>query len=216
MAGQMIIVKIAGEEFGLLPERALYRFSNRTLMVADLHWGKAEVFQRSGVAVSSEVLISDLARLTRALAVTKAARLVVLGDLIHAPSGVTADVSRTVDAWRTQHADIAIELIRGNHDRRFTLPASWRIDVHDEALAENGFLLAHEPDSKSLLFVLGGHIHPVLRMKSGGDSLRLACFAIGNNSCLLPAFSEFTGGHEIKASEWLRLFLVTGEMVIEV
>ena len=212
----MIIVEISGEEFGLMPERALYRFSNRTLMVADLHWGKAEVFQRSGVAVSSEVLHSDLARLSRALQTSGAVRLVILGDLIHAPSGVTAEVSRTIDEWRARHSEIAIELIRGNHDRRFALPDSWRISVHDESLEENGFLLAHDPVSTSKLHVLGGHIHPVIKMKSGADSLRLACFAIGNNSSLLPAFSEFTGGAEIKHKDWLRLFVVTGEMVIEV
>ena len=212
-----IEVQINGEKFQLFAERAMYRMANQTLLVADLHWGKAEVFQRSGVAVSSEVLHSDLARLSRVLVKSGARRLVILGDLIHAPVGITDDVIRTVSEWRTRHLDLRMELIRGNHDRKFQLPESWAITVHDHSLDEDGFLLTHDaPPSRVKSHVLGGHIHPVIKMKSGGDSLRLPCFAIGKFNSLLPAFSEFTGGFEIKHRDWLRLFVVTDDAVIQV
>ena len=42
------------EYLHFLPEKALWREKDRVLMVADLHLGKAEVFQANGVPMPSD------------------------------------------------------------------------------------------------------------------------------------------------------------------
>ncbi len=210
-------IVIRGENLELLPERCVFLPSSRTLLAADLHWGKAEVFQRSGIAVSSKVLADDLQRLSRAIERTKPSELIILGDLIHAPVGITPEVVAAVSAWRDKHAGLKISLIRGNHDRRFILPEIWRIEVHDSPIERKPFLLAHDPPTEpGDLHVLSGHLHPVVRLTGGGDSLRLPCFAVGKTGSVLPAFSLFTGGLELKKRDWRQLFVVTDNSVIEV
>lgn len=212
-----VAIEIAGETFDLLPERALFRRKNRSLLVADLHWGKAEVFQRAGIAVSSQVLPDDLERLSSAIEKTGATRLIILGDLIHAPKGVTPDVTATVNAWREKHSQLEIDLIRGNHDRNFELPDSWRIQCHAEVLVEPPFFLTHDEIHNDEGFhLISGHIHPVVKLRGSGDSLRLPCFAISRGHTLLPAFSAFTGGQELRGREWKRIFVLTDNAVIEI
>jgi DNA ligase-associated metallophosphoesterase len=210
-------VEIRNETFELLPERCLFRLKTKTLLAADLHWGKAEVFQKAGVSISSRVLSDDLARLTRAFEKTGAQKLVVLGDLIHAPKGVTEEVVNEVARWRESHADVEILLIRGNHDRQFVLPQSWRIESVEGTITETPFLLTHDDViERNGLHQIAGHVHPVLTMRGAGDSLRLPCFAVGADSTLLPAFSAFTGGFEIRRNKWKQVFVVTDTSVIEV
>lgn len=210
-------IEVAGETLELLEERCLFRPSNRTLLAADLHWGKAEVFQKSGVAISSRVLLDDLARLSRALKKTQASKLIVLGDLIHAPMGITAEVIREIEIWREQNKTLEITLLRGNHDRKFVLPPSWRIESVDGTITDSPFLLTHDDVSERKgLHQISGHIHPVLTIRGAGDSLRLPCFATRKTSTLLPAFSAFTGGFEIKRNDWKHVFVVTDHAVIEV
>ena len=212
-----VLIVVAGETLELLSERALYRPSNQTLHVADLHWGKAEVFQKAGVAISSQVLPDDLSRLSNAIHRTGAKRLVILGDLIHAPKGVTPEVSLTVQAWREQHADLEVHLIRGNHDRNFKLPDSWRIECHAEVMVEPPFFLAHDEIHNDEGFhLISGHIHPVVKLRGFGDSLRLPCFAVSRHHTLVPAFSAFTGGQELRGRDWKRIFVLTDDAVIEI
>ena len=72
-----------GHGLQLLPERAVWDPQQRLLLLADLHLGKAESFQASGVPLPSD---GDLANLNRLLALAHRLRpplVVVLGDLIH-------------------------------------------------------------------------------------------------------------------------------------
>lgn len=214
-----IRVSIRGESFLLMPERCAYQESSQTLLCSDLHWGKAEVFQQSGIGVSTQVLEDDLERLSSAITRSRAKRVLVLGDLVHSTQGVTPDLVDRVAAWRSGFSTVSFHLIRGNHDRRLVLPKSWDFTESLEELREGNFIFSHdeiaspEPD----VFVWSGHIHPVVRLLGRGDSLRLPCFRIGSDSGLLPAFSAFTGGYVVERSgRMTRLFAVTATKVIEV
>ena len=171
-------VTIRGEEFDLLPERCAFRRADQTLLASDLHWGKAETFQNAGLALPSTVIEDDLARLSFAICTTKAERLLILGDLIHSACGVTQGVKDRVSLWRKQHANLTLQVIRGNHDRQYPWPESWNIDDIGTELEDGEFLFTHdEPRSNhEEKFVWMGHIHPVVHLKGGGDSLRLPCF----------------------------------------
>lgn len=212
-------ISIHGESFLLMPERCAYQESTQTLLCSDLHWGKAEVFQQSGVGVSTQVLEDDLHRLGQAITRSRATRVLVLGDLVHSAQGVTPDLSGRVAAWRSGFAKVRFHLIRGNHDRRLILPQSWDFTESLAELREGNFLFSHDEVAapEPGVFVWSGHIHPLVRLLGRGDSLRLPCFKIDSHSGLLPAFSAFTGGYVVQRSgRMTRLFAVTDTKVIEV
>jgi DNA ligase-associated metallophosphoesterase len=211
-------VQIRGETFDLLPERCAFRRATKTLLASDLHWGKPEVFQANGLAIPSTVIEDDLARLSRAIKKTGAETLLVLGDLIHSPQGVTAGVKSRIAKWRTEHPGLQFKMIRGNHDRAYLWPTEWAIDDVGTQLRDNQFLFTHdEPAAEVSEFVWMGHIHPVINLSGGGDHLRLPCFVIDPSVGLLPAFSAFTGGAKINGRiEGRRVFAIADSSVIEV
>ena len=211
-------VLIRGETFDLLPERCAFRRSDKTLLAADLHWGKSETFQSHGLAIPSNVIDDDLARLSQAINETNADRLLILGDLIHTPRGVTVAVSEKIERWRKKHPALTLQVIRGNHDRRFQWPEPWGIEDIGTELRDNQFLFTHdEPHMDTEQFVWMGHIHPVVDLRGGGDRLRLPCFVVEQNTGLLPAFSAFTGGASIGGrATGKRVFAIAETAVIEV
>jgi len=64
--------------------------------------------------------------------------------------------------------------------------------------------------------VWSGHIHPQITLKSGKEHLTLRCFQIFTHLGILPAFSSFVGGAPIKREKNSRIFVTTGQEVIEV
>jgi uncharacterized protein len=211
-------IEILGEGFQLFPDRAAFRESNKTLLVADLHWGKAETFQKSGVAVSSTVLDDDLRRLSSLIDMTGAERVWVLGDLIHSPSSLTPNVIETVTQWRKRHATVEFVLIRGNHDRRTVFPEEWDLRDAGPVIVDDPFMFVHdEPRETGGAFVFLGHVHPVIDLSSTVDRVRLPCFLVEKDRALLPAFSAFTGGHPIdrpRAGD--RVFAIADGTLVEI
>lgn len=210
-------VRVAGVSVALRPERALHWPEARLLAVADLHWGKTETFQHAGIPLPAGVLDDDLARLSSALEATGARLLVLAGDLVHARQGLTPAVVARVAAWRERHPELDVVLVRGNHDRHVArLPQEWRMREEAEALDVGPFRFAHHPEPAEGRYVWSGHLHPVVRLRGRGDSLRLPCFVVGAAVGVLPAFSAFTGGGPLPRERPQRLFAVAGDAVVEV
>ncbi len=65
-------IDLCGERLTLLPQHALYRHRLRTLMVADLHFGKPDAFRAASLPVPDGSTGQALARLDEALAATRA------------------------------------------------------------------------------------------------------------------------------------------------
>ena len=52
-------------------------------------------------------------------------------------------------------------------------------------------------------------VHPVYRLNGRGrQSLRLACFRLGGDISLLPAFGAFTGGYQVERDDDCRIFVI--------
>lgn len=204
-------VTLAGESFVLL-DRAAYWEADNALLVSDLHLGKAETFQRSGLPVPSGHAASDLERLSRLAETTNAAKLYILGDLVHAKSGLTDALVAEVQAWRTGFpADI--HLISGNHERHAgQLPESWDLEATPD-LEWRGLLLVHQPQETAAPHVCG-HVHPVVNLRSALEALRLPCFVLEPTRLTLPAFGSFVGGHALKLAQDRQLFAVADGEVI--
>ena len=210
----------------LLPGRAALLPATRTLLVADVHLGKAATFRRAGIPVPEGSAQRDLARLVDLAARHAARRVVVLGDLIHAKSGCTEAV---LDEFRAARQRITADvlLVLGNHDRGLgvspaALAARLGIDACVPALDEPPFHLVHEPAAdlqtpRRDLFTIGGHLHPTIVLGSpSGDHLTDRCFVAEPSTLVLPAFGSFTGGHRVAYADGMRLWIARDDGVADV
>lgn len=208
-------LELAGEQLWLRADHSAHWPACETLFVADTHFGKSGVFRRQGVNVPSGTIDADLARLERAIAETRARRLIVLGDFVHAPPAGDEPWLACFARWRARHAAIEIIVTRGNHDRVQTLPGDLAIDWQPGARVETPFICQHEPGADARGPVLAGHVHPVVRLRAGSESLRLPVFWRHANGLTLPAFCSFAGGGRIEPAADDRVFVVGEGEVIE-
>lgn len=184
---------VAGEPVRLLADRALYWPARRRLLVADLHLGKGDTFRAAGIPVPTGGTARDLARLGALLAATGASSLWILGDFLHARRNPAVD--NAWRAFRAAHAQVAVAVVPGNHDRALDAAAAGVVLVR-EGTREGPFVFRHAPpavpDARG--HVLCGHVHPVLRLPGAG---RHPLFWLRPHATILPAFSAFTGGHAV-------------------
>jgi len=188
-----------GSEAVLLAGRALLLPASRSLVVADVHFGKAATFRARGVPVPQGTTSDNLRRLEALLAVTAATTLIFLGDLFHAREAHARGTLAVLREWRKRLARIDMVLVEGNHDRHAGAPpALLGIRVEQEPWPFGRLALCHHPQQVPGRHALAGHMHPCVRLYGGAnDSLRLPCFWIRAGLTLLPAFGEFTGGAPI-------------------
>jgi DNA ligase-associated metallophosphoesterase len=219
-------IELRGEEMWLLPERAVYWPRTGALVIADPHFGKAAAFRAGGIPVPGGTTAEMLHRLDAALDRTGAARLLVLGDLLHARAGRVPHTLETVAAWRAARPGLRVALVRGNHDRRAgDPPAEWRVECLDAPVAEPPFLWLHEPpDPVAQAFLpalpalqgypVAGHVHPAVALGGNGRGLTLPCFYFGRAYGLLPSFGEFTGTAVVRPRPGEGVFVLAGDEVI--
>jgi DNA ligase-associated metallophosphoesterase len=174
--------------------KAIYWPGSSTLIVADLHWGKAASFRAMAIPVPSGTTAADLARLDSAIERTGARRLLVLGDLLHAKAAQEARATlESIRGWRRTRPDLECVLVRGNHDLRSgDPPADLDFRVVDQ-LVEGPFVFRHHPSVSDNGYTLAGHLHPSIVLSGRGDRMRLPCFHFGTRCGILPAFGSFTG-----------------------
>lgn len=211
----MLEMDLADERLALSPERAIHWPRKRTALIADPHFGKAAAFRSAGIPVPPGTTGSNVDRLRKLLLATRAERLVVLGDFLHARAGRATRTLAAIAAWRAEFAQLEIVLIRGNHDLGAgDPPAAWNIRCESGTLVEPPFCFAHEPRKHRQGYVLAGHLHPAYWLSEDcGPALRLPCFWFGQRTGVLPAFGSFTGGRGIKPDTGDRLYLVGPERV---
>lgn len=207
-----------GERLTLLPERAMWWAAEKTLLIADPHFGKAAAFRFAGIPVPETSHDDDLERLSQALAMTAAQRLVILGDFLHAKTGRNEAMFTTLSIWRESHSTTEIVLVQGNHDRHAgALPENLRIQCVSGPLRLGPFHCRHEPQEDEDTHVLAAHIHPAFRLSDRiGSSLRAPCFHFAQRVAVLPAFGSFTGMHAVRRSPNDTIFLVGTDSIIEI
>lgn len=211
-------LQLFGQHLLLHAFRALYWEEQDSLLIADLHLGKAAHFRRSGIAVPTAVGDANLDKLISLLIDFEPARVLFLGDLFH---------SEYNNQWMVfselleQFPRITFELVLGNHDvLDVSFYESAGLIVHEEMLYLEPFLLTHHPltDVPEVeLYNLAGHLHPAVNLKGAGrQRLRLPCFFFGKNQGLLPAFGEFTGLANIPIGPDDRVFAIAEDRVIAI
>ncbi|MEN8866269.1 MAG: ligase-associated DNA damage response endonuclease PdeM [Akkermansiaceae bacterium] len=184
----------------LLVGRAAFMPASGSLVVADLHLGKAATFRNRGLAVPEGSNAADLRRLQSLVDFKQPKQLIIAGDLFHSADGMSTSTIRSFHEW-LERLDLPVILTEGNHDRRswFTRH-KFPIEVTPE-LALDSLIITHDPyDLSADRPGIAGHLHPGVRIKeSARQSFHIAGFLLKKaEHLILPAFSEFTGIYPLK------------------
>ncbi len=208
-------------DLSLLPQRAVWRASTRTLFVADVHLGKAAAFRAAGLPAPAGTTRENLARLDALIDALDPRALVVLGDLFHARAAFREATLREIRAWRARRAGLEIRLVAGNHDvQAGAPPPELDLDIVAEPFALDGVECRHSPLENPEPYgppALAGHLHPTARLYGPGyDSLRLPCYMARGRQLVLPAFGEFTGGARVAADADTALWIVAAGRILHI
>ena len=222
--GRIVVDTHPDADVRLLPGRAALVAATRTLLLADLHLGKAATFRRHGIPVPEGSAERDLDRLARLVADVGAKRVIVVGDLLHAAAGCTPGVIGQFRAFRDGCPATAFLLVLGNHDvaarkHAEALGLDGCVDAIDEAPLRFVHSAAHarEPLPEGIGLVVAGHVHPrVVLSAAGGDRLAERCFHLDGGVLTLPAFGSFTGGQSMPGSANARAWIARDDGVVEV
>jgi DNA ligase-associated metallophosphoesterase len=209
------IIQCQGQTFHLHPFRALYWEEASTLLLADLHLGKAAHFRRAGIPVPRGVSDENWDRLLSLLVDFTPKKVLFLGDLFHSDYNPEWE---SLGQLKAQFEEISFSLVLGNHDRldRRHYEAA-RLQIYEEPLAWGPFLFSHHPLEAipAEKYNLAGHIHPCVRLRGAGRQwLRLPCFYFGERKGILPAFGAFTGLGDIEVQNGDRVFVIAEDRVV--
>lgn len=213
----MLHITFQNETLILHAEKALYWSARRTLLIADLHLGKAAHFRKEGIPVPRQLQSRNFARLEKLLAEFAPERVLFLGDLFHS---VHNESWAAFAKFLRGFPDVSFELVLGNHDiLTDSHYAEAGLTLHAEPYFMPPFILSHHPQDELIegFYNLHGHIHPCVYLEGRGRQyLRLPCFHFGRYHGILPAFGEFTGMARTETYTGDRVFVVAENTVTEV
>ena len=207
-----------GNDFLLTAGRSIFWEEEKTLILSDLHLGKAGHFRKSGIGIPQTVFKEDMQRLVSQVQYFRPATILVVGDLFHSSSNKEHELFYK---WIIDIPGISIQLVKGNHDiLEISGYHKAGIQVHNEELIIGDFLFTHDIAAcnvKKGFYCFSGHVHPgVILSGMGKQSLRLPCFYFGKDHAILPAFGKFTGTHAITPEPGDHVFALAGNKVIKI
>lgn len=179
-----------GAQLRALPTGALHWPDQKTLVVSDLHLGKAErTARRGGPILPPYEIIETLDRLLADIATTAPQTIICLGDSFDDLTAARATAQMVTDALAPAMAGRRWVWIEGNHD-----PGPVEIaGEHLFEFAQSPLTFRHiaqdtEPGE------ISGHYHPKARVNLRGRSITRACFLIDDTRLIMPAYGTYTGG----------------------
>jgi uncharacterized protein len=196
-----IVFDYNGLKLTILPEKAVWIDSMAVLLIADLHFGKASHFRKSGIPIPEKVHDQDYIQLNNLISIYSPKQVYFLGDLFH---------SSWNEEWETLlnflrlYPTSSFHLVVGNHD---ILPSEKYLDprlkIHPNPIILGSLLLSHEPTQPPEgLLTICGHIHPgILLQGRAKQRVRIPCFHYSRNVLILPSFGNFTGLSLIKGEK---------------
>ena len=208
---------LLGQHLILFPDRTLFWQEEKLLVVADLHFAKAQIFREYGIPIPAGTTADDLERLSYRMDLLQPRKLLFLGDLIHGRIEDSNDFKRSVDQWRQRHKKVELLLATGNHDLRSgDPPAQFRFDHVATEIVLGSFIFTHKPRLNSSFYGIAGHLHPaVALMGKGRLKETLPCFCFGSRWALLQENGSFTGTQVIRPTPEDRIYVVAGDEVVE-
>lgn len=215
-----MIITVSNTPFELLPERALWWPDQKALICSDLHWGREPFLQTRGMPIPETSFQVESLIIEQLVKLKDAREWWILGDLIHHPKGMHAELTKGISTWMKKLiASTSLERIRfvpGNHDRAMNEWASdFPIQIDFDGIHANGFSFLHEPTDSCPRYCWYGHMHPKIGLPLMGNETA-PCFWVRQHEAYLPAFSRLAGGFEIrniKPSD--RVFVTVEDQIID-
>jgi uncharacterized protein len=178
---------------------ALWLEDEQAAVLADVHLGYGWALRRRG-QLGPVGDHGTRAKLMEAVEELRPRKVVLLGDVVHAPRPVKEERASLEEAvrWLRERAHVIVVL--GNHDRRF------RQDYPDLPLEvceewRSGEMVAVHGDRElpKGSHVIAGHVHPALAVAdNAGACHKMPAFVAGENITLLPAFSPMASGFDVR------------------
>ncbi len=199
----------------LCPEKVIFLPDRKTLLMADVHLGKASHFRKAGLGIPLDIYKQDLRSLNDLIIKYQPEEIVIMGDLFH--STYNFEWEEFLDLLSV-FKDINFILLKGNHDILLSKWYKANNLIVKEQMEMNNIILTHEPLNSvpEGRYNLYGHIHPAVRIKGRSkQSLRLPCFIFTEDSGILPAFGRFTGLATLKPNKSSEVYVVSENEVIQ-
>jgi uncharacterized protein len=206
-----------GVSLTLLKEKAIWIQELGTLLIADLHFGKAAHFRKSGIPIPEPIHDADLVNLKKLQDQYHPNHSYFLGDLFHSDWNSQWEYFQQ---FLEQFPETEFHLIKGNHD--ILSPSAYKqsaLKIHNEPLILGNLMLSHEPleNIPAGFLNICGHIHPGVRLVGKArQSVRIPCFFLSQSRLILPAFGNFTGLALVKPKTDDKLWGITQEKIIPV
>jgi len=143
----------------------------KILVIAELHLGLEYEIFKSGITIppQRETFLETLGKL---LDLTKAKKLVIVGDIKHKVPGSTIREDREIPKFlETIGNKVKTLAVKGNHDDRIEeiLPSNIKIySSRGLKIKKYGFFHGHAWPSKNLMkcdYLFMGHIHPAIEFR---------------------------------------------------
>jgi uncharacterized protein len=173
----------------LHPSGAIWLPGQGTALIADLHLGFAWAQRRrgelwpltdAGAKAKLEWLCEEL----------QPKRLVLVGDIIHAPQPSPEEATLIENTLESIRKRTELICVAGNHDRGQNYRPEWRTEG---IRAIHGNVLPSAPEAGILTVI--GHFHPIMKLRDATTTgHRHRAFLKGNGLLVLPAFSPFASG----------------------
>jgi len=196
--------------------------AHRTLVAADLHLGYVWAHRYAGQLLPISAPDDTIDRLAALVAEYRPVQLVLLGDIVHRAIPVPA-LRQQLESLSSRLASVTIRWIAGNHDRQ--LESLLRecglsgIRLEPELMLAP-HLLTHGDERESAAaartldrlqpgagWLIMGHEHPAIHLHDRiTTSVKCPCFLAGPRILILPAFSRWSAGSNIRGSLFLSAF----------
>jgi putative SbcD/Mre11-related phosphoesterase len=183
--------------------RAAWFPDQSILAVADLHLGYTWAHRHSGQLMPIHVEDDAVTRLAQLVSEYKPRETILLGDLVHAVfpiPKIETELRKLCDALC---GVTELILVLGNHDRNLSrlshaLSPGLRPRV-EHTVANRLFVHGDALPNALGNFIVMGHEHPAISLGDGvATSQKFPCFLRSERVLVLPAFSQWSAGSNIR------------------
>ncbi len=193
MATDILTLRLLGEPVQPRASGVLWLPESRTLVVSDLHLGKAGRNARRGGGFWPPYENTEtLTRLASEISVLDPALVVTLGDSFDDDACVAELDDETRDCIEALVTARRWIWVTGNHD-----PAPAGLGGESVDTIALGPLTLRHIAGQDVNGEISGHYHPKASLRIRGRRIVRKCFLATADRIVLPAFGAFTGGLDV-------------------
>jgi uncharacterized protein len=199
--------------------RAAWFSNERVLAVADLHLGYAWAHRLSGQLMPITPPSDTLARLLELQRDYEPREIIVLGDIVHRATALAILEEEIRELFKALSPHAQLVFLAGNHDRNLQkVFDQWSLPIQlAPSRSVGGHLLVHGDEALSSVAanerlptgtrsqrIVMGHEHPAISIGDGvTTSEKCPCFLVSESLIVLPAFSRWAAGTNIRVHPFM-------------